>query len=445
MASAVRSRAYGAFLIALYLSLVLAPVVAVGIVRAETGHSFLYTVGKNLALAAFVMVALQFVLAARFRWVEGPFGQDRVYDFHKAMAVLATLFIVAHPLLMAAGDGVWDLLYCLDVSWMIWLGRVALLLVLLHVGAAAFRRALNLEYELWKRVHNVIALLILGSAFVHSRARGGDFDVPFLQWFWPLLLAVAAGTWITSAVVRPWLLRRKPWRVRSVDRETHDTWSVTLEPPAGEPAYEHEPGQFHFVTFRRGRGLPEERHHWTIASSPAEPKLRTSTIKESGDFTATIGETRPGDEALVYGPYGRFSHRFHPAEEELVFVAGGIGITPLMSMLRYMRDTGDARRVRLIHANTSEADMVFRAELSRIEADATPRLDVVHILEEPPDDWRGESGRLDSNAMDRLLGPFLGTAAFYVCGPPPMMDAVIDWLNKRGVQPRRIHSERFEL
>jgi len=440
-----RNRMYGGLLILLYIALVLAPVAAVGAVRWETGHSFLFTVGKNLALAGFAMVALQFVLSARFRWVERPFGQDLVYDFHKAMAVVATLFIVSHPLLMAIGDGVWELIYDLDVTWDIWLGRIALVLILGHVIGSAFRAALGVDYELWKRGHNVAAIAILVLAYVHSRNAGGDFDLPFLRWYWVGLLVLALGTWTFSSVVRPWLLRREPWTVRAVDRETHDTWTVALEPPEGREPFAHEPGQFHFVVFRRGRDLPEERHHWTVSSSPTEPRIRASTIKESGDFTATIGETRPGDEALVYGPYGRFSHRFHPDEGDLVFVAGGIGITPMMSMLRFMRDTGDRRRVRLVYTNTAERDIVFREELSRMEAGDAPDLDVTHVLEEPPEGWKGEEGMLDEDSMERLLGPHLAARAFYVCGPPPMMDAVIGWLRDRDVPARRIHSERFEL
>jgi predicted ferric reductase len=432
-------------LIVAYTALIVAPMVAVGLAREPTGHSFLYTIGKNFALAGFTIVALQFVLSARFQWVERPFGQDLLYDFHRAMAVVATILIVLHPLLMAVGDGAWELLYDPAIGWEIWLGRIALVLVLLHVIGSSLRKALGVEYELWKLGHNISALTILGLAFVHSYARGGDFDQPFLALLWPALFLFAAGTWITSSVIRPWLLRRRPWRVVSVDRETHDTWTVAMEPPEGEDPYEHAPGQFHFIVFRRGRDLPVERHHWTISSSPEEPRIRASTIKESGDFTATIGETRPGDEALVYGPFGRFSHALHPEEGDLVFVSGGIGITPMMSMLRYMHDTGDERQVRLVYTNQEERDIVFRKEIDRIAARGALQLEVTHMLEEPPEDWTGESGVLDAGSMERLLGPFTESRTFYVCGPPPMMDAVIDWLTDRGVPRDRIHSERFEL
>ena len=119
-------------------------------------------------------------------------------------------------------------------------------------------------------------------------------------------------------------------------------------------------------------GLPVEEHHFTIASSPTEPAFHTSTIKASGDFTATIGQTSPGDLAIIQAPFGRFSYVLKPQALDLVFIAGGIGITPLMSNLRHMRDTQADRRVLLLYSNKTENDIVFREELAQIEAGTNP-------------------------------------------------------------------------
>ena len=85
-----------------------------------------------------------------------------------------------------------------------------------------------------------------------------------------------------------------------------------------------------------------EEHHFTIASSPLDRTSHTSTIKASGDFTASIGQTKPGDLAVIQAPFGRFSTVLHPEVQDWVFIAGGIGITPLMSNLqvhaRHARD-----------------------------------------------------------------------------------------------------------
>ena len=199
------------------------------------------------------------------------------------------------------------------------------------------------------------------------------------------------------------------------------------------------------MSVMRPPNLPVEEHHWTISSSPTTPGVLCSTIKESGDFTASIGKTKPGDTALVDGPFGRFSYMLHPDERELVFIAGGIGITPLMSMLRHLRDTRAERSVTLLYANTSEADIVFHDELADMERGGVIPLKVVHVLSKPSDAWQGERGRLDEDKIKRLSGPELTGRAFYVCAPPELMNLTIRTLRKADVPAARIHFERFNL
>jgi ferredoxin-NADP reductase len=168
------------------------------------------------------------------------------------------------------------------------------------------------------------------------------------------------------------------------------------------------------------------------------------TIKESGDFTSTIGRIKPGDLVAVHGPFGRFSHVFHPNGDDLVFVAAGIGITPLMSMLRYMRDRRDPRRVLLVYANRGASDIVFRSELEQIESSGFPALKTIHILSRPPGDWVGRTGRLDTASLGSLCGGFAGKA-FFICCPPIMASGLIRGLKNAGVGPERIHTDYFGL
>ena len=188
-----------------------------------------------------------------------------------------------------------------------------------------------------------------------------------------------------------------------------------------------------------------EEHHFTISSSPAEPDFHTSTIKASGDFTATIGQTRVGDLAVVHAPFGRFSYLVHPEATELVFIAGGIGITPLMSNLRNMRDTRADRLVLLLYSNKSEADIVFKEELDGMAGGEEPHLQVVHILTQPSSAWQGETGRLDREKLQRLCGAHLAHSTFLLCCPPPMIQSLVAILNDLEVPTSRISYEYFSL
>ena len=446
MTSHQRSGRIGAVLrLIIYVAIVISPLILVALLRPLTDHSFVYTVGKNLALVGFTILALQFVLSARLKWIERPFGLNVLFHFHKAMAVLASLLLISHPLLIAIGGDNWSVIFGPQVMWHIWLGRTALLIVLVHVMLASFRFIIKLNYETWRFVHNLGAVLILPLGFFHSWNAGGDLQLSSMKALWAALLFTAVASYLWHRVVRPVLLRRTPYKVIEVRREADGVWTISIAPPEGIRRFDYLPGQFHFLTFHRAPNLPVEEHHWTISSSPTAPGVLCSTIKESGDFTASIGKTKPGDIALVDGPFGRFSYTLHPDERELVFIAGGIGITPLMSMLRHLRDTHAERSVTLLYANTSEADIVFHDELADMERGGVIRLKVVHVLSQPSDAWQGEHGRLDEDKLKRLCGPELTGRAFYVCAPPELMDLTIRTLRNADVSAARIHYERFSL
>jgi predicted ferric reductase len=358
------------------------------------------------------------------------------------MGALALLLLIAHPVLLAAGSE-WALLWRLDAPWFVQLGKVTLFLLVTHVVLAICRFVLRMEYQKWRRVHNVLALLILPLGFVHSWAAGGDLTLAPVRVLWVWLLMFAAIAYFWHRVVQPRWVSGWRYRVTDVSREARDVWTIKLEPPPGSTRYDYLPGQFHFLTLQRP-GMPSEEHHWTISSSPTQPGFVASTIKESGDFTQTIGRTQIGDTVWVEGPFGRFSYLLHPGESDLVFIAGGVGITPLMSMLRHMRDTATERRVLLIYASSTPADILFRDELDEMAANQKPALKVVHVISNAPDDWAGERGRLDDACLKRLCADAMAKA-FYICAPRPLADLVLRSLRQRRVPPGRIHFERFSL
>lgn len=429
----------------MYGVVVLSPLAAVAFIRPLTDHGFVYTVGKNLALVGFTILALQFILSARVAWIERPFGLNVLFRFHKVMAILAALLLFAHPVLLSIGGGDWSLVFGPQVIWHVWLGRIALLILLVHVLLASFRFVIGLNYETWRFVHNLGAALILPLGFFHSWKAGGDLQSTWMKALWAVLLVTAVVGYVRHRVVRPLLLRRRPYRVTEVRREADGVWTISLVPPERLRRFDFLPGQFYFLTFRRAANLPVEEHPWTISSSPTAPGVLCSTIKESGDFTVSIGKTKPGDTALVDGPFGRFSYVLHPDERELVFIAGGIGITPLMSMLRHIRDTNAERSVTLLYANTTEDDIVFRDELAEMERAGAAQLKVVHVLSSPSDAWKGERGRLDEEKIKRCAGPEPARLSFYVCGPPALIRQTVQTLQRARVPAARIHFERFDL
>ena len=434
-------KTWGLFLAALYPLLVVAPLAALAILNPESDRPLLAELGVDSAVLGFTILSLQFVITARLPWVEAPFGLDLLLVFHRVMALMAAALLCAHPLLLASAEG-WSLLTRLHVRWYIWAGRVALVLLLLHVTISLSRRALHLSYERWRRMHNLFALTIVAAGFVHSLMAGDDLRGGGGRILWALAPAVGLAMWLYNRAVRPRLLARKSFRVLSIQSEAPRAWTLTLEAPPRQ-CFRFLPGQFQFLRLL-GTGVPEEEHPFTIASSPERVDRISLTIKESGDFTRTLGRICPGDRATINGPFGRFSHDLHPDETDLVFVAGGVGITPLMSMLRAMRDRRDSRRVTLVYASRTADDILFAGELTAMEASGCPVLKVVYVLSQPPPWWAREIGRVDASRLD-AWSEGLDDKAFYLCCPPKMTTELIRGLRRMRVSPRRIHCDYFSL
>jgi len=431
--------------IALYVALILSPVVLSTLSNPRPGVSLAYRMGRGSALTAFMILMLQPVLAGRFKWIERPFGLDVIMLTHKYMDIFAISILILHPLLLAFGGAGPSLLVAMDQPWYLWAAKVALVILMVSAFVSVFRLRARIKFEQWRVVHDILGPAVFILVFIHSWLLGGDLQAGPLRLLWPVMLGLALAPFVYHRFIHPRRLGRHPYRVTEVHRETENVWTVKLAPPEGRKRYDYLPGQLQFITFHRGRNLPVEEHHWTISSSPTQKDTVSSTIKESGDFTSTIGQTLPGDAATVHAPFGRFSHVLHPEERDFVFVAGGIGITPLMSMLRHMRDTRAVFRVLLICANRSENDILFRRELAEIEAEGYPQLKVVHVLSRAGKDWTGETGHIDRERIERLCGGAFTGRAFYVCGPRGLLQAALKDLRDLGVVKNRLHFEIFSF
>jgi predicted ferric reductase len=403
------------------------------LVRTREGDPPLYDLGKRAALLAFGLLNLQVVLSARFRFADRALGLDTVMRLHRAVGILVLLLLLAHPTsLLVASHGDIPLL-----KWQVLLGASALLVLVFGVLTALLFRFLGMDFNRWRVLHKaMILVVILGAA--HSRALGQDLQSsPGLRAWWTALVTIALGVFAWRNVIAPRWGRRR-FRVGAIRAEARGVWTIDLVPEGGSPL-RHLPGQFMFLTLVRA-AAPTEEHPFTISSSPSETGIISATIKESGDFTRTIGLTRPGDRALVEGPFGRFSV-VHHAAERFLFISAGVGSTPFASMLRFLSDTGDSRPVLYLCVNRTEVDIAFREELARLPANVK----VVHVLSQPGPGWSGARGRLDEAALRRLAGSSLDGAAVFLCGPPAFMSSARRALRSLGVPRARIHRERFTV
>lgn len=430
--------------IALYLLAITAPLMASTAFGVMDEDSWFVIAALWFGLSGLTVLSIQFVLASRSKWVERVVGLDAVYRFHRAMAICAAILLSAHPVLVSAGHQRWSLLTSFHQSPRILAGKLSLLLLLMLAVVSLYRLAFRISFERWRAAHNLLAVLALLLGCSHASYVGQVSEVPAFRIVPATLLIVAACAYVYSKLIVPSRSARSPYVVLDVIPEAGDVTTLRLA-PTRRSIERSLPGQFAFIRFLIGSAVPPEEHPFTISSAPSESGILSFTIKNSGDFTAIVKEARRGDLVAVQGPFGVFSNAMHPRESDLVFIAGGIGITPLMSMIRAMRAGSADTNVLLIYGNETEGEIVFREELDDIVKSGDLGLRVIHVLNRPGDDWQGERGYITRGLILRECGEDLAGKTFYVCGPVGMMDHVRRILRDLGVAKRRILWERFSL
>jgi predicted ferric reductase len=183
-------------------------------------------------------------------------------------------------------------------------------------------------------------------------------------------------------------------------------------------------------------------HPFSFSSSAEAADGRVEmTIRNLGDFTSAVRTVTAGQRVYLDGPYGAFTIG-HPTDMH-VLIAGGIGITPMMSMIRTLADRGDQRPLVLLYGSKNWESMTFREELEALKT----RLDlkVVYVLSDPPEGWSGESGRINAELFRRHLPPEYAEHEYFICGPDVMMDAIETALGEMKVPLVRYHSERYSF
>jgi predicted ferric reductase len=433
----------GAFWIGVYLVLTLTPLFILLIGPAPRGRGFWTEFSVALGFAGMAIMGMQFLITARFHRLTAPFGMDIMYEFHRQISWVAFVLVIAHPVLIF-----WErpeMIQLLNVFQAPWRARFAVTSVvalLAMIATSIWRRQLGLHYEPWRVLHGILAVLVVGLAMAHIVMWGNYIGTSTWKLaFWVLLTAFWIGSLAYVRVWKPVMLLRRPYRIAAVQPERGDAWTLTFE-PEGHPGFRFEPGQFAWVSIWNGPfGMRE--HPFSFSSSAEQHKSVTLTIKALGDFTSTIKDVKVGQRAYLDGPYGAFTID-RQRSPGYVFLAVGVGITPMMSMLRTLADRGNDQPLLLIYGSKTWEDVIFRDELEELKG-RLKNLKIVHVITQPPEDWQGERGRITKEMLARLLPADRNSRDYFICGPDAMMDDVERALTELGVSLAYFHSERYNF
>lgn len=223
----------------------------------------------------------------------------------------------------------------------------------------------------------------------------------------------------------------KLFRVQQVRHETHDTFTLVLEPVEGSNGVAFKAGQFNMLYVFGVGEIPI-----SISSDPTNPQLLMHTTREVGTVTKAMGRLRRGDVLGVRGPFGTPWPVEQAQGADVVIVAGGIGLAPLRSALYQLLANRDRyQKIVLLYGTRTPSDILYRRELQRWRAQFD--LEVHITVDRAMSGWRGNVGVVTS-LIPRA--PFdARSAVALVCGPEVMMRFTVMELQRRGVPSSQIH------
>ena len=398
--------------------------------------NWLLSAGRLSGIVGVTLYVNNILLSTRLKIFEYLFGGlNRVYRVHHTQGGLAFIFMLLHPMLLIAARWSYPSLirtYLIPSAAGVESGYTSGVLALsMLIALLSITYWAKIPYQWWKRTHYLIGIpglfLILHIARVPSDVSRSNL----LKW-WLLALLVAAL--LARAYKFVWLRyvrRGKHYNITSIQKLGAIT-EISAEPTS--TALNYLPGQFAYVTFNGS--VSKEEHPYSISTYDASGKIRFS-IKNSGDFTATLDRLKVDDTCDVHGAFGIFGHGVYETKNPIVMVAGGIGITPFLSLLTWLSVNDKTRKVTLYYSVSVASEAVYKKELTQL-AVLLSNL-TVKVID------TSKEGFLDAKKILADSSPKAKPARYLICGPPAMQHALTAQLLKAGVSNLRIETEVFSL
>ena len=430
------------FWIGAYLLITVLPLFILLIYPPPGGRGFWVEFSVALGFIGLAMMALQFVITARINRIEASYGIDILLQFHRFTSLVAFFMVLLHPVMLFVVQP--ETLQLLNFPEAPWRARMAVLGTLAFIALVVttiWRKPLHIPYEPWRTSHTILSVLAVGLGLGHALGVGNYLGLFWKSILWGAIALVALWLIVYVRLVKPWMMMKKPYLVEDVIPQRGNVWMLALR-PWGHNGFRFQPGQFAWLTLD-STPLSMREHPFSMSSSGEHPERIEFGIKALGDFTSTIKDIKPGTKAYLDGPYGVFTVDRYEDAAGFVLIAGGIGITPMMSILVTAAERKDDRPYLLIYASQNWDDITFREELENLKDKIN--LTIVHVLRKPPKNWSGEQGYVNKELLDRYIPKRRGTRQYFICAAPKMMDQVERALHDLDAPVTNVHMEHFNL
>lgn len=396
--------------------------------------SIFLNLGKIAGLLGLACFGFGLLLASRFSWLDRLFaGLPRAINVHRYLGVFSFTFIILHPLLLASQflkisqNLPWQMfLYWTDIAYIF--GYLALLAFMTLVLITFFAR---MRYELLKSIHSLMAVPLMLSG-MHALLIESDVKRSiWLSSYFIILITIGVVAYLARLYLVQAGRKARNYIVEKIEYPTGQTVKVSLRPV--QKGLTCDPGQFIFISFP---GIQKgEEHPFSITETDPSGQI-VIIAKVLGDFTQKMKDLKPGAKAIIDGPYGRFGQNIDKNKRQ-IWIAGGIGITPFLSMARsFVSDKDNQGKVDLFYVVAKDTDL---AEIDNLK-NMTKVCDRFCLNTYVSD----TQGKFDIDKLKSQVRDF-SDCDFYICGPSGMIKSFVDNLKKLNISEKRINIEAFKL
>lgn len=396
------------------------------------------SIGQVMGIIGLTMFAFNLILTTRAKLFENLFGGlNKVFIAHHIIGGLALIFLLAHPIFLAlslvpAGMREAAMLLVpqpgnLPVASGIFalIGLIALLFVTFYT---------KIPYRVWLLTHKLLGpVFLLATLHVVFTPNALSNDI-LMKYYLLGLCVLGLAAYVYRTLLPNVFVRRYDYVIQSVEPKATGVTQLNLVPE--KRALNFKAGQFIFISFNQ-KGNPDEWHPFTVSSAPANGEL-SITVKSLGKFTKTLTELtseNTSQRVRVEGAYGKFSYR-NFANTNQIWVAGGIGVTPFLSMANALGP--GPYNIDLFYSVKTDAELIDIVKLQGLQSSEVGRnFRVIPFVTE-------RQGYLTTEYIAKTSGP-LSEREILLCGPPPMMASLKSQLKAANVKSSNIHSEEFSL
>ncbi|MFA6251389.1 MAG: ferric reductase-like transmembrane domain-containing protein [Candidatus Paceibacterota bacterium] len=394
-------------------------------------NSITTSLGQILGLVGMTLFSINLILAGRLKILDKYFrGLDKVYMNHSRIGALAFSLTLFHPILLVVKVASFSIrdarlffvpFLNMPVTW----GIISLFLMIVLISLTFY---IKLKYQVWKMSHKFMtfafAFAVLHVLFIQSDVARSSL----LRYYILILAFVGLAISIRQAFLNKFLSQKFKYKIINIKELNKEIIEIEMEPVKNKMTF--QPGQFAFFSFL-GEEIPSESHPFSISSSETENNLKI-IAKNFGDFTNQLKNLKIGDNISIDGPYGGFSYK-KTTNKNQIWIAGGIGITPFLSMTQTLESDYNVD----LYYSVKENNEAVHVE------------DLQNIRNQHPNFqfnlWNAKDNGYINGGLVSHLSKGLDSKDIFLCGPPLFMENLKNQFLALGVDSKRINYENFSF